>query len=93
MKIREKVTIHEDEILPFLHSHRDNKVHIVSIDEFNRYHVTYEADYTEAEFNMKVLHTLEVSNIQQIELTEEEKAAIDYAIGAIKTLVDMGVLK
>lgn len=92
MKIREKVVISESEILPFLHSHRDNHIQIDYIDEWGRYHVTTETDCTEAEFNLKVLHTFQNENIHG-GLTTEEKNAIDYAIGAIKTLADMGVLK
>ena len=58
----------------------------------NLFTVTSEGNYSEAEFNMEVLHTLSVENLHG-ELVEEEKNAIDYAIGAIKTLADMGVLK
>ena len=92
MKVREKIKLGEEDILPFLRAHRGDNVRVDSIDEFGKYHISYEHDYTEAEFNMKVLHTFQNENIH-VALTTEEKNAIDYAIGAIKTLVDMGVLK
>ena len=92
MIIRERIKLSEEDILPFLRAHKGDKVQVVSIDEFGKYHVTYEHDCSEAEFNMKVLHTFQNENIHG-ELTTEEKNAIDYAIGAIKTLADMGVLQ
>lgn len=46
-------------------------------------------EYTEAEFNMYNLHCISEENA----LTLEQQNAIDYGISAIKTLVDMGVLK
>ena len=91
MKIRERIKLSEEDILPFLHAHKGDNVQVVSIDEFGKYTVTYESEYTEAEFNMSVLRTLDDSI--KFYLTDEEKNAIDYAIGAIKTLADMGVLK
>lgn len=91
MKIREKIILGEKDILPFLHVHKGDNVRVDSIDEFGRYHITYEHDCTEAEFNMNVLRAL--ADSVKYYLTDEEKNAIDYAIGAIKTLADMGVLK
>ena len=91
MKIREKIKLGEEDIIPFLHAHKGDNVQVVSIDEFGKYHITYEHECTEAEFNMNVLRTLADST--KLYLTDEEKNAIDYAIGAIKTLADMGVLK
>ena len=91
MKIRERIKLGEEDILPFLRVHKGDNVQVVSIDEFGKYHITYEHDCTEAEFNMSVLRTLADST--KFYLTDEEKNAIEYAIGAIKTLADMGVLK
>ena len=92
MKIREKVYLREEDVLPFLHTHKDDKIRVESIDEFGKYHITYEHDYTAPEFNMKLL--ADIRNSTTIyHLNCEELNAIDYAIGAIKTLADMGVLK
>lgn len=44
---------------------------------------------TEAEFNMFNLTSIAHDN----ELTMEQQNAIDYGISAIKTLIDMGVIK
>lgn len=92
MKIRERIELDEEDILSFLRAHKGDNVQVVSIDKYGRYLITHEHDSTESEFNMKVLHTFQNENIHGT-LTTEEKNAIDYAIGAIKTLVDMGVLK
>lgn len=46
-------------------------------------------NYTEAEFNMYNLQCIAQENV----LTTEQQNAIDYGISAIKTLIDMGVLK
>lgn len=47
------------------------------------------SNYTEAEFNMFNLQCTAKEN----NLTMEQQNAIDYGISAIKTLIDMGVLK
>ena len=92
MKIKEKVLIKEEKIASFLHNHVGETIHIDDYDCFNTFTFTIETDCTKAEFNMKVLHTFQNGNLHD-ELTTEELNAIDYAIGAIKTLADMGVLK
>lgn len=92
MKVKEKVQVKEKKILSFLHTHVGETIHIDDYDCFNTFTFTTESNYTEAEFNMKVLHTFQNENVFG-ELTTEEKNAIDYAIGAIKTLADMGVIK
>lgn len=56
------------------------------------YQVDVMKDYTESHFYMEILRSFDNRNLFPA-LTMEEKNAIDYAIGAIKTLVDMGVLK
>lgn len=92
MKIKEKVYVAERNTLSFLHDHIGDTIHIDAHDCFKTFTFTIETDCTKAEFNMKVLHTFQNENIHG-KLTIEEKNAIDYAIGAIKTLADMGVIK
>ena len=46
-------------------------------------------EVTEHEFNMQNLQDIAHDN----ELTMEQQNAIDYGISAIKTLVDMGIIK
>ena len=52
--------------------------------------IVQETEQTEAELHMEHLHTLLECDEY---LTEEEKAAIEYAIECIKTLDDMGIIK
>ena len=60
---------------------------VITLSE-DSYQVTVDTEMSEPEYNMSQLQFLTSSAA----LTPEEKNAIDYAIGAIKTLVDMGVL-
>lgn len=92
MIIKEKVQVKEKKIVSFLHAHVGETIRVDDYDCFNTFTFTTESNCTEPEFNMKVLHTFQNDNLHG-ELTSEEKNAIDYAIGAIKTLADMGVLK
>lgn len=92
MKWQEVDHITPQKICTFLKEHSGQDMKIEWTAGANLFTVTRTCDYTEAEFNMEVLHSLLVQNLHG-ELIEEEKAAIDYAIGAIKTLADMGVLK
>ena len=88
MKAIETYKVPKTELHKFLTEHEDETLQVSRITPteiiFNIY-----KDVPETEFNMKALHTI----TQQHTLTKEESNAIDYAIGAIKTLEDMGVLK
>ena len=73
----------------YIRNNRD-KVHTVTFNKVeSRYEVTTTSEVTEPEFNMQNLQDIAHDN----ELTTEQQNAIDYGISAIKTLVDMGVIK
>ena len=91
MKIREHVIVDNNDIHKFLKEHRNDNICVEEIIH-SGYKISFDREYTEPEFHMEVLHTFYTEHLHG-ELTMEEKNAIDYAIGAIKTLVDMGVLK
>lgn len=92
MTIKSKEFIYPEDIHSFLDSHKGEKMQVMW-DSFKlAYRVEIERDMTEAEFNMEVLRSFAVEHLHG-ELTMEERNAIDYAIGAIKTLQDMGVIK
>lgn len=63
---------------------------IMSNTATDSFHITTEIDYTPSEFYMLTIRTM-VNTISM--LTDEEKAALEYAISSIKTLADMGVIK
>ena len=91
MTIREQKSVHADDVYKCLNNNKGRNI-VVNEVLANGYKVTVTHDCSEPEFHMEVLHTFFTEHLHG-ELTMEEKNAIDYAIGAIKTLVDMGVLK
>ena len=88
MKAIEVYKVPKTELHKFLTEHEDEALQVSSITPTDVIFNIYK-DVPETEFNMKALHTI----AQQHRLTKEESNAIDYAIGAIKTLEEMGVLK
>ena len=88
MKAIETYKVPKTELHKFLAEHEDESLQVSRITPteiiFN-----ISKDVPETEFNMKALYAI----TQQHTLTKEEANAINYAISAIKTLVDMGVLK
>lgn len=87
MKVVEKFVVPLEQLPDFLFAHTGQTLTIKDITEKEAIiHTT--SDYTEAEFHMGVLLTFRNSDFS----TLEEKNAVDYAINAIKTLVDMGVI-
>ena len=75
----------------FLAVHSGETISLMEVSE-GIYDVSVMKDYTESHFYTEILRSFDNRNLFPV-LTMEEKNAIDYAIGAIKTLVDMGVLK
>ena len=71
--------IHVDEAIIFREKHQE----LVCLDIVH--------EMSKAEFNMTVLNGLLIE--ESVHITEEEKAAIEYAIECIKTLDDMGIIK
>ena len=90
MKIKEHFDVPKKDLPNFLKELAGKDFTIISNIDTNVYHITTEIDYTEPEYNMLILRTM-LNNIAN--LTEEEKAALEYSIAAIKTLADMGVIK
>lgn len=88
MKAIETYKVPKTELHKFLAEHEDETLQVSRITPseiiFNIY-----KDVPETEFHMKALYSI----TQQHNLAKEELNAIDYAISAIKTLIDMGVLK
>lgn len=72
----------------FLADHIDQFVKIVKVEP-NNATFKIEQDYTEPELHMFHLRKF----IESGDATPEEQNAAEYAINAIKTLMDMGVLK
>ena len=89
MKVRKHIFLDFGKLSEFACNHIGETFKIY---EANATHIdlVQEVEQSEAEMHMEHLRTLlEVDEY----LTEEEKAAIEYAIECIKTLDDMGILK
>ena len=90
MKVVEHFTVPLEDIPDFLNEHIDETLIIRECDlESSAVKVDIQKDYTETEFHMGVLFNLAHAE----DATLETKNAVDFALGAIKTLIDMGVLK
>ena len=73
----------------YIRSNSDKTITVTFNKEASRYETEISIEVTEPEFNMSNLTDIAHDN----ELTMEQQNAIDYGISAIKTLVDMGVIK
>ena len=74
----------------FLKEKEGTDIHIEKFDdESDRYIFRITEEVTEPIFNIQNLHDIAEDN----ELTLEQQNAIDYGISAIKTLIDMEVIK
>lgn len=90
MKVVENYTVPIEDIPDFLSEHIDETLIIRECDIYNGImKVDIKQEYTEPEYHMGILLTIANSH----SATEDEKKAANYAINAIKTLIDMGVLK
>lgn len=90
MKITKKVAIPVADVYDFLKEKEGADIHIEKFDDaFDRYIFRITEEITEPIFNIQNLHDIAHDN----ELTMEQQNAIDYGISAIKTLIDMGVIK
>lgn len=87
MKVIEKFIVPIEKLPDFLSDHTGKTLTIKDITETDVV-IHIPSEYTANEFQMGVLLTLRNSDV----VTMEEQNAIDYAIGAIKTLVDMGII-
>lgn len=90
MKVVENYTVPIEHIPDFLNDHIDETLIIRECDiDAGIMRVDIKKDYTETEYHMGVL--LNIANSHSA--TDDEKKAANYGINAIKTLIDMGVLK
>lgn len=88
MKVYEHYEVPIEELPSFLSSHIDEALTVKEYTD-TKLHITIAQDYTEPELHMFHLRHF----IESGDATPEEQNAAEYAIGAIKTLMDMGVLK
>ncbi len=88
MKVLEYYEVPKENLSDFLAEHTEELIKIKSVTPL-QVTCTIEQDYTVPELHIKHLALFALEN----DLTDEETASIQYAIDAIKTLVDMGVLK
>lgn len=90
MKTYERHEINPSNVVRFMIDHADEAI-IFREMYADKVCIDVVHDLSKAEYNMVVLNKLLVDETAGI--TEEEKAAIEYAIECIKTLDDMGILK
>ena len=89
MKVVEHYTVPIEGIPDFLNDHIDETLTIRECNlDTGIIKVDIQQDYTETEYHMGVLLTIANSH----SASDDEKKAANYAINAIKTLMDMGVL-
>ena len=88
MKILEHCEVPVEELPSFLSAHIDEALTVKECTD-TKLHITIAQDYTEPELHMFHLRKF----IESGDATPEEQNAAEYAINAIKTLMDMGVLK
>ena len=89
MKVKKHILLTDKSISEFAAEHLDEHFKFFSVSG-NVIDIVQETEQTEAEMHMEHLRNL--LECDQY-LTEEEKAAIEYAIECIKTLDDMGIIK
>ena len=90
MKVVENYTVRIEDIPDFLNEHIDETLTIRECNlDTGIMKVDIKQEYGEGEYYMGILLTIANSH----SATEDEKKAANYAINAIKTLIDMGVLK
>ena len=90
MKVVEQYTVPIEDIPDFLNEHIDETLTIRECNiDTGIMKVDIKQEYTEPEYHMGILLT--IANCPNA--SEDEKKAANYGINAIKTLIDMGVLK
>lgn len=90
MKITKTVAVPQDKLITFLSNTKGKPLEFVDVDMKSQratFRITEEV--TEPLFIIQNLHDIAEDN----ELTLEQQNAIDYGISAIKTLMDMEVIK
>lgn len=93
MKVRNRYEGNLTQLTEFLLNHMNENINFDAITSTSfKAHV--DTEMTEPEYNMSQLRFLLDTDPKTKDiLTPEEQNAIEYAIGAIKTLEDMGVIK
>ena len=89
MAIEEHYTATPATLNAFLSEHEGQAMQIFFDHRLQVYHIVTRRETTEATFNMEVLHSM----FDHYDLTMEEQNSIDYGISAIKTLLDMEIIK
>ena len=91
MKIKTIITKFDsvDDLIDYINTNYHKPLKVQRDVVAHQFKVYEEQEVTEPEFNIANLSEISHDN----ELTMEQANAIDYGISAIKTLVDMGVLK
>lgn len=91
MKIKTKIDQFKDadDLVMFLTANQNRAYYVKRNSPQMCFEVYADEEVTEPQFNIANLSEISHDN----ELTMEQANAIDYGISAIKTLVDMGVLK
>lgn len=90
MKITKTVVIPHDGLIQFLFNSKRKPLEVAEVDvKEKKVYFQITEDVTYPVFNIQNLHDIAEYN----ELTLEQQNAIDYGISAIKTLIDMGVIK
>lgn len=88
MKVTESFTVPIGYLSSFLAEHVNQRVVIKEVTDSDvKFNIT--CDYTEPELHMFHLRKF----IESGDARPEEQNAAEYAIGAIKTLMDMGVIR
>lgn len=88
MKVHEVYEVPTSNLSYFLSNHIGEAITIKEVTS-TEIHFYIEQEYTEAELQMFHLRKF----IESGDATSEEEDAAEYAINAIKTLLDMGVIK
>ena len=88
MKVFEKFIVPIDKLNEFISSHIGETIIIKKVTS-SEAHFSIKQDYTHSELQLFHLRKF----IESGDATPEEQDAAEYAISAIKTLIDMGVIK
>ena len=91
MKIKTVITTFDsvDDLIDYINTNHHKPLKVQRDVVAHQFKVYEEQEVTEPEFNMGNLSYI----AKEHDLTMEQRNAIDYAISAIKTLIDMGVIK
>ena len=87
---RTKIVDNMQDLIHEVNKHSTECPRILIIHKTHQYKISWEETCTDHEFHSNIL--VDLRETLQEQGCYEDCNAIDYALGAIKTLVDMGVL-